>query len=315
MKKTIPLLLFLVLSATQLAGRSEPSSHAARQASSTADITTVVTALGPNFSAPPPITKQDVAVYITNDRQTVKSWEPAKGDNAGLQFAILIDDDDSPEAIGQHFSEIRDFINSQPSTTQVGLFYAMSGAAQTAAEFSIDHGAVARKLRLPLGQFAGESPSVYLSLQDLIKHWPTNNLRHEILMIASGVDRLHPDLQSPYVDEAVDSVLKAGVVVHTIYTGGFRLARTPFFQDIAWKNLIQVSGDAGGQQFFQGFETPVDFAPIFRQLETVLNNQYLLTFTTPRSSKKKGELRPLEIRVEQHNVKLSHASQVFVLGP
>jgi hypothetical protein len=190
----------------------------------------------------------------------------------------------------------------------------MSGSAKAAAEFSADHAAVAQKLRLPLGRFAGTSPSIYLSLQDLIKHWPRNDMRREVLMIASGIDRLHPELASPYVDQAMDAVLKSGVLVHTIYTGGFRLAESPFLQNIAWQNLTRISGDSGGEQFFQGFETPVDFTPIFHQLDAVLNNQYLLTFATPQSKKKNGELRRIDIVVEQHNVKVSHASQVFVPG-
>jgi hypothetical protein len=311
--KTFLSAVVLILGVTLLSGWS---SHGRNQAaSSTTPITTVVTVLGPNFSAPPAIAKEDVAVYSGKNRQDVTSWVPAQGDNSGLQLAILIDDDDSPTAIGEHFGEIKDFITSQPSTTQVGIFYATSGSAQTAAEFDTNHEAVAQKLRLTLGPAAGTSPSVYLSLEDLVSHWPANNMRHEVLMIASGIDRLSPGIDSPYVASAIKRAQTSGVVVHSIYSGGRRLANSTFRMDIAWQNLDQLTGGTGGQAFVQGFETPVDFVPIFKQLDTVLNHQYLLTFATPHSEKKNGEMREIQVRTEQRNVKLHHASQVFVPGP
>lgn len=303
----------LIVAVTLLSGWS---SRARNQAPSSAvPITTVVTVLGHDFSAPPPIVKEDVTVYSGKNRQDVTSWVPAQGDNAGLQLAILIDDDDSPTAIGQHFSEIKKFITSQPSTTQVGLFYATAGTARAAAQFDANHEAVAQKLRMTLGPTAGTSPSVYLSLEDLVSHWPANGMRHEVLMIASGIDRLSPGIDSPYVASAIKRAQASGVVVHSIYTGGPRLANSQFRMDVAWQNLDQIASGTGGQSFFQGFETPVDFVPIFRQLDAVLKNQYLLTFTTPRSEKKNGEMRQIQVRTEQRNVKLYHASEVFVPGP
>jgi hypothetical protein len=311
--KTFLSAAILILATTLLSGWS---SHDRNQAaSSTTPITTVVTVLGPNFSAPPTIAKEDVAVYSGKNRQDVTSWVPAQGDNAGLQLAILIDDDDNPTAIGQHFNEIKDFITSQPNTTQVGLFYATAGSARAAAEFDTNHEAVAQKLRLTLGTAAGTSPSVYLSLEDLISHWAANNMRHEVLMIASGIDRLSPGIDSPYVASAIKRAQTSGVVVHSIYTGGPRLANSQFRMENAWRNLDGVSSGTGGQSFFQGSETPVDFVPIFKQFDAVLKNQYLLTFATPRSEKKNGELREIQVRTEQRNAKLHYSSQIFVPGP
>jgi hypothetical protein len=277
-------------------------------------VTTTVTVLGPNFSAPPAVSKDDIAVYSNNARENVASFEPARGPKAGLQLAILIDDDDSASALGSHFQEIKDFILAQPPTTEVGIYYASAGTVRTAAKFSSDHKAVAKELRLPLGKYFGASPGVYLSLKDLARNWPSNDMRHEVLMIASGIDRLHPGLQSPYVDQAIRQVQKSGVIVNTIYTGGFRLAGS-FLQNIAWQNLSRVASDSGGMQFFQGFETPVNFMPIFHKLNMALGNQYLLTVDMPRSSKSKGQLMPIKVRTEQRDVHLSYASQVFVPGP
>jgi hypothetical protein len=313
MRKSMPLVAAaLIVSATALSGGS---SRAQQKPAPPVPVSIVVTVLGPNFSAPPAIAKEDVTVYSGKDRQEVTSWIPAQGDKAGLQFAILIDDADSQAAIGQHFDEIKSFITSQPATTQVGIYYATSGTTQTAAKFDADHEAVAKKLRLPLGRLAGASPSVFVSLQDFVSHWPDNGMRHEVLMIASGIDRLDPGIDSPYVASAIDRVQKSGVIVHTIYTGGPRLASALFRMDIAWQNLVRLADDTGGVPFFQGFETPVDFVPIFGQLDTVLNNQYLLTFNMPRSNKKNGELRDIRVRMEQSSVRLHYPTRVLVPGP
>jgi hypothetical protein len=321
MRKTALLFWSAVVAAVLVAGPSyaqdpqpQPAKSSAMPDAGTVPVTTTVTVLGPNFAAPRAISKDDVAVYSNSTRENVASFEPARGPKAGLQLAILIDDDDSASALGSHFQEIKDFINAQPPTTEVGIYYASAGTVQAAAKFSSDHQAVAKRLRLPLGKYFGASPSVYLSLKDLAKNWPANNMRHEVLMIASGIDRLHPSLQSPYVDQAVDQVQKSGVIVNTIYTGGFRLAGS-FLQNIAWQNLGRVASDSGGMQFFQGFETPVNFLPIFHKLNMALGNQYLLTVDMPRSLKDKGQLVPIKIRTEQHDVRLSYASQLFVPGP
>jgi hypothetical protein len=46
----------------------------------------------------------------------------------------------------------------------------------------------------------------------------------------------------------------------------------------------------------------------------VLHNQYFLTFTTPRSTKKGGELRGFRVSTEQRNAEISHARDVWVPG-
>ncbi|HXW57665.1 MAG TPA: hypothetical protein VEJ67_18075 [Candidatus Cybelea sp.] len=314
MRKFTPLLLFVLFSATGPAGQSQASSRPARQSSSPATVTTVVTALGPNFSAPPPIVQQDVNVYVEKARQSVSSWMRAEGDHAGMQFAILIDDTNSPSTIGIHFNEIKNFINSQPPTTEVGIFYAQSGTTRTAANFSSDHEAVAQKLRLPLGRAASVSPSIYLSVGDFVSHWPQNGMRHEMLVMTSGVDYLYPGLADPYASKAIARAETAGVVVYTIYTGGSGLANTRFRMDIAWQNLTQLAENSGGIPFFQGLQAPVNLIPILRQLQMALNHQYLVRFDVPRSTSGKGQLRDISLRLEERSVALHYAQRVFVPG-
>jgi hypothetical protein len=76
-----------------------------------------------------------------------------------------------------------------------------------------------------------------------------------------------------------------------------------------------MTDETGGESFFQGLDTPIDFSPYLEQLDMILHNQYWLTFTTPRSSRKKGELRGFRVSTEQHNVEVSAPRQILVPGP
>jgi hypothetical protein len=279
------------------------------QASSTKPITTIVTVLGPNYTAPPPIQKEDVNVYSGKTRLDVLSWTPAQGPQAELQLAILIDDEVSP-MLGNQIKDLGDFIRSQAPDTQVGLFYAEHGSAVPAAKFTTDHDAVAKKLRLPAGRIAGESPSIYLSVSDLVKRWPAGSPRREALVIASGTDILDPHTQDPYFDASVEDTQKAGVLIHSIYAGSNRLGRT-FRGLISQGNLGELTSQSGGDAFFEGTGTPVAFSPFLRQLDAILQNQYLLTFTPPAGAHS-GQLRPIQIRTEQHNVKVLYPRQVRI---
>ena len=258
--------------------------------------------------------KQDVLVYSRKTRLDVINWVPAQGERAPLQLAIVIDNSTSLSDVGSQLKDIAGFISLQSKSTAVGVFYAVNGTVQTASKFSTDHDAVARTLRLPLGPQSGDSPSVYLSLSDLIKNrWPVTGARREILLVSSGIDRLDQGPDSPYVAAAVEDVQKGRVIVHTIYTGGDRLGRSLRGQ-FAQSNLVKLTDESGGYSFFEGLGTPVSFSPYLKQLDMVLHNQFLLTIAVPPSEKSKGELKPIEVRTEQRNIGLKYPKQVFTPG-
>jgi hypothetical protein len=288
--------------------------RAQAQNSSKVPVTTTVIVLGPKFTAPPPLAKQDILVYSRKTRLDVINWVPAQGERAPLQLAIVIDNAASQLGVGSQLNDIAGFISLQSRNTAVGVFYAMNGTVQTGANFTTDHAAAAKALRLTFGPRAGDSPSVYLSVSDLVKnHWPAGGARREILLISSGIDRLDQGPQSPYVDASIEDVQKAGVIVHAIYTGGDRFGRS-FRGQYAQSNLVMLTDGSGGYNFFEGIGAPVSFAPYLKQLDMVLHNQFLLTVAIPPSDKAKGELRPIEIRTEQRNVELKYPKQVRVPG-
>jgi len=171
--------------------------EAQTQAEGVVPISIVVTAVEADSSSS--LTKQNVVVYSGRNHRDVTSWIPAQGDKAALQLAILVDTLDSAVGVASHLDDLREFVVSQPISTQVGIFYSSNGSAKIVSEFTADHEAVARKLKLPLGRTGGDTSGVYPSLRDLISHWPPSEARREVLVLANGIDRLQPGVDSSNV--------------------------------------------------------------------------------------------------------------------
>jgi hypothetical protein len=305
---------FLLLGALSVFGASTPPARAvpAPQAgASNVPVTTVVTVLGPNFTPPPALGKDDIVVRTGSHREDVVAWDAAQGEKSPLELAIVVDELSN---ISNQLEDIRQFILAQSKETSVGLFYATNGVTQTLAPFSPDHQAVASKVRITVG-FSGASTSIYLSLMDVMKEWPQTKARREILVIADGIDRFRGDPNSPDVALTIEKAQKAGILIHTLYArGSDREARNLFRSNYGQSNLAQMTDETGGESFFQGLNTPIAFKPFLDQLDMVLHNQYFLTFTTPRSAKKNGELRGFRVSTEQRNAEISHAREIWVPG-
>jgi hypothetical protein len=277
-------------------------------------ITTIVTVLGPKFRVPPAIAKEDVVVFSGRTRLDVIDWVRAQGQKGGLQLAILIDNSASEFGVGTQLNDVANFIALQSKSTAIGVFYAVNGTVQATSPFSTDHDALLKTLRVPLGPRAGVSPSVYLSLSELINHhWQPTEARREVLLISSGVDRMNRGPESPYVQTAIEDAQKAGVVVHAIYADGLSFDES-MRGGFAQGNLVQLAEGSGGYNLFEGVSTPMTFSPYLKELDTALRNQYRLTFTIEPSNKASGELRYITIRTEQHGVDLRYSKRVWVPG-
>src|SRR6185437_9085788 len=104
------------------------------------------------------------------------------------QLFVLIDDT-LDTSIGNHLQELKDFLKAQPGTTQIGVGYMSNATFQLAQNFTGDHNAAINAIRLPRGGLS-TMDSPYLSLISLVKSWPKQNVRREVLMVTDGIDRL-----------------------------------------------------------------------------------------------------------------------------
>jgi hypothetical protein len=273
----------------------------------------VVTAEPKHGNELPQITQQDIIVNQGHDRRPVTGWVPAAGPHAGLELAILVDDS-SGVSFGSQMDEIRSFIAGQPPTTLVAVGYMHNGTVSLLQNFTQDHAAAAKSLRLPEG-FVGAEASPYFSLSEFVKKWPANPAvpRREVLMITSGIDTFYgggyPD---PYVDTAIQDAQCAGVAVYSIYTpGAGHFAHT--YWRIYWGQnyLAQLSEETGGESYyFLGGEAPVSFEPYLNQMAQRLTHQFLLAFLA--KPQKKARTEPVKVSSEIRGIDFIHQDRVCV---
>lgn len=276
---------------------------------STVPVRMIVTAEGNHNSAAPLIGRDDVAVYQGKERAQVAGWEPLKGNSAGLELFVLVDDSAS-SYFGTQFSSVRDFINSQPPTTQIAVGYMRNGTVNLAQNFTTDHAAAAKSLRLPLG-VPTINGSPYFTLVDVLKRWPTSSNRHEILMITNGIDPYDGQLDDPYVDDAIQRAQRSGTVVYSIYFhDAGRFNRGFWRAGMGQNHLMQLAEATGGEAYFLGYTDPVSFAPYLNDISARLNNQYLLTALVP--TPKRAGIQRVKVTVENSNVKLTTPESVYV---
>ena len=259
----------------------------------------------------PALRPDNIKVKQGKDFLKVNQLIPAQGENAALQLFILIDDTCDP-IIGNNLSELRDFINAQPASTLVGVAYMSNATIQITQNFTPDHALAAKAVRLPRGNLSAmDSP--YLSLMSLVKGWPQQKVRREVLMITDGIDRLRGDRSSfsqspsrypgapsvvagpstmpnisPDADSASRNSQRYGVIVHSIYaTGAGRRGRNAWEAQLGQSGIAKIADETGGEYYALGTLNVVSFKPYLDRLQKFLDNQYYLVFqAVPR--KKEG---------------------------
>jgi hypothetical protein len=270
----------------------------------------LVTEEGQKNAVPPTLTRDDVLVYLDNERMRVTDWTPVQNDRAGLQLWLLVDDG-ADTALGTQLEDLRRFVLEQSSTTQVGIGYLRNGTVQVEQKPTADHALAAKTIRLPLGQ-PGISASPYLALIDLIHKWPSADQAREVLMITSGIDPDYgPGPSNPYLDRAIEAAQREGVIVHSIYSSSAGHFGHSLWQ-INWGQnyLSRLAEETGGEFFWLGTSNPVSFAPYLNELNQHFRGQHLLTFLAQGNP----GYRQVKFKTEIPHVTLVGPSMVYVPG-
>jgi VWFA-related protein len=270
-----------------------------------------VTAVGKKDAAPPPLKKEDIELYQGKERMQVADW--TRGEK--LYIAILIDDSLSSDVASQ-WNDLKSFINSQPPNTFIAVAYGRNGSAMVAQDFTNDHALAAKALRIPIGSL-GAFSSPYLAVQDWIKRWPSSNEhtdRRSIIVVSSGIDYFRGgfDPIDPDLDTTIEHAQKQNVNVWTIYyPDGGHLGRGRFRVFNGQNNLSRLSEETGAESYYLGFGQPVSFKGYLDEIQTHLNNQYLLTFEGHRSGTK-GRFDRVRVVTEVPGVEFLTPSEVFL---
>src|SRR5215469_9712907 len=137
----------------------------------------------------PTLRQDDVKVKQGKTFLQVTQLIPAQGDNAALQLMILIDDTLNTQAVGNNLNDVKEFIKAQPPSTVVAVGYMSNATVNMVQNFTADHEQAIKAIRLPRGSLS-TMDSPYLSLISVVKGWPQQNVRREVLMVSDGIDRL-----------------------------------------------------------------------------------------------------------------------------
>jgi hypothetical protein len=300
-----------------------------KAASSTVQVHLVITDMAVRSDSELPRLRQgEVKVKQGKTFLQVTQLIPAQGDNDALQLMILIDDTVDP-VIGGNLNELKEFIKSQPSSTLIGIGYMSNAGVNVVQNFTADHDLAVKAVRLPRGAFS-TMDSPYLSLISLVKGWPQQKVRREVLMLSDGIDRLRGETPTtaqlgprtvgvyhsmPAISmdatSASEISQRHNVIVHSIYAAGVgRAGRSSWDLQLGLGGLSKIAEETGGECYSLGTSNPVSFKPYLERFQKALDNQYYLVFlATPG---KKPGLQRVKIQTEVSNSELLAPDNVWV---
>jgi len=280
----------------------------AQTKSSGGNVTFTITAVGKKDVDVSNIGKDDVQLFQGKERKQVGGWK--KGE--GLFLAILIDDS-LDTSVGSQWDYLKEFILSQPASTSIMVGYISDNGTRVAQDFTSNHELAAKALRLPMGIGAlGSSP--YLGAIDLLKRWPQTGPRRSIVLITSGIDyfrgggfgAFYPDL-----DTLVSRAERQNTNIWSVYyPSSSHRGRSFFLLNYAQNNLSKLSQDTGAEAYFLGVTAPVSIKPYLEEINTHLNNQYLLAFAG--SGGPKGKYQSMKVKTELKDVEFFTPASVFI---
>jgi len=263
----------------------------------------------------PNVPKEDFLVYQAKERRPVLSAVLQQGAADKLDLYVLVDEAISND-VSLNYKDLKAFIRELPASARVGVLYALNGSGNPGVELTTDHEAALKALRLPLGRI-GAGGGVYLAVADLAKKFPVvPDRRRAILLLSSGIDlyrgysetwaSVNPDLTT-----AIDYLNRNDVVAYTIYVDPVgHFGRSLYLVTNGQSCLSRLTAEAGGESFFVGLNTPVDFQPLLADLTRHLRHQYLVTFAAkPRN---KAGLEDVRVTTEASGIELHGPAQVFV---
>jgi len=277
----------------------------------------------------PRLTQNEVKVKQGKTYLQVTQLIPAQGENTALQLVILIDDALNTSAVGNNLNDLREFIKAQPASTAVGIGYMSNATIQMVQNFTADHEAAAKAVRLPRGALS-TADSPYLSLISLAKSWPQQNVRRVVLMVTDGIDRLRGEKPEPSqlgpsfgpvyhsmptisVDATSASEIsqRYNVLVFSLYSPGVgRAGRSSWDLDLGLSGLTKIADETGGECYSLGTSALVSFQPYLERLQKTLDNQYYLVFLA--EPKKKAGFQRVKIETEASNSEIIAPDNVWV---
>lgn len=246
-------------------------------------------------SLPAGVAGLDFSVTVDGKKAQVAGLTPYGEKNNRIELVILLDSAERG-TLGRQMSSLEQFIKTLPPNIYASFAYMQNGTSALATPLSNDASQTLKGLRLPAGPL-GSSASPYFCLSDLAKRWPSKDVtaRRAVLMISTGVDPYHPeiDVDDPYLEAAAVDAARAHLQVYSIYwRDNFRVNISSNDSFVGQSMLARIAEHTGGKSFYMGSGNPVSFDGYFDELLRRFRNQYELGFTLPAAGKQDvGEMR------------------------
>jgi len=278
---------------------------------------------------PPRLQREDVKAKQGKSSLPVTQVIPAEGENAALQLMILIDDTLNTSTVGNNLNDLKEFISAQPASTVIGVGYMTNAGVNITQNFTADHDSAVKAIRLPRGSLS-TMDSPYLSLINLVKGWPQQKVRREVLMVTDGIDRLRGEKPQPSrlgphfgpiyhsmpnisidANSASEASQRYNVIVSSLYSPGVgRAGRSSWDLQLGLSGLTKIADETGGECFSLGTSALVSFKPYLERLQKILNNQYYVVFQAV--PKKKAGFQRINIQTEVPTSELLAPDNVWV---
>jgi hypothetical protein len=255
----------------------------------------------------------DILVFQGNDRRPVVSFVQAGTGSTGLDVVVVIDDA-ADAGLGIQLRDLASFIRSLPANAQVEVVYAAYGSVRVEQALTTEHEAAAKKLRLPHGALSGAS-GFYDALRDLAKKWPEDGAARVVLVVGQGLDvslGLHDT--SPEFNEglqrAIEAFQRGAITAYSVYASDAgHIGEVSFLVTNGQGCLLRLTKETGGESYFNGTRTPIDFGVYLRKIRERINGQYVLTFRA-RPGKQAG-FEKLRVTTELPGMALSAPTNFY----
>jgi len=255
--------------------------------------------------------REQVSVSQPAGPVEVTGWIPLVGENAGLDLFVIVDDASNYQT-GRKFEDLRRFIRSQPPSTAIGLACIHGGALQVVEDPTRDHEKVALALRDPAGSTVANP---FAAVTELIRRWPQNALRREVLLISDGIDSsVTGNFGNEHADALIDEAQRAGVLIYILYHPSVDYLTRDLWQIQAGQtSLGHISYETGGEAYFMGFGPLRSFEPFLTDVAGHLTHQYLVQFNARPC--RVPSLQPVTVKTSVRDAELMAPDKVWVGNP
>lgn len=246
-----------------------------------------------------------LVVKEDHDEQTILSVRSVT--NSPLSLAILIQEDLTQE-FNLQLRDLAKFINALPRGTRVMVGYIRGGTLRIRQRFTDNLEKAAAALQIVGGTQSANGPyDGVAEAANLFESLPTG--RRAVLLVSDGLEGSRGTgpadvLNSPELERAILRAQRKSVAVYSIYSPTTITENaSSFVAGSGQSALAKLSDETGGRTFYQGTVAPVSFMPFFKDLDLLLERQFVLTYLSTHMNK--GYHR-IDVTSTNPEVKIEH---------